>query len=110
LASNAANDIVGDKRQRCREDESGIEYMVTIRLALGGSKKRPFYHVNVIDSRKARNGRCIERVGFFNPVARGLEERLRIDAARVEYWISQGAQCSDRVKTLVKEASVATAA
>lgn len=81
--------------------------MVTIRLALGGSKKRPFYHVHVTDSRKSRDGRYIERVGFFNPVARGQEERIRIDAERVDYWVSQGAQCSDRVKKLIKESVAA---
>lgn len=77
--------------------------MVTIRLARGGSKKRPFYHLTVADSRRARNGRYVERVGFFNPVARGQEERLRIDLERVEYWVSQGAQLSERVQQLVKE-------
>ncbi len=78
--------------------------MVSIRLARGGSKKRPFYHVTVTDSRKARDGRFIERLGFFNPVARGQEERLRIDTARVEYWVGQGAQVSDRVNKLLKDA------
>ncbi len=77
--------------------------MVSIRLARGGSKKRPFYHVTVTDSRKARDGRFIERLGFFNPVARGQEERLRIDTARVEYWVGQGAQVSDRVNKLLKD-------
>lgn len=77
--------------------------MVTIRLSRGGSKKRPFYHLNVTDSRSARNGRYIERVGFFNPIARGQEERLRIDNERIEYWVSQGAQLSDRVAGLLKE-------
>jgi small subunit ribosomal protein S16 len=81
--------------------------MVTIRLARGGSKKRPFYHLTVSDSRKARNGRFIERVGFFNPVARGQEERLRIDAERVAYWQGQGAQLSERVAKLVKDAAAA---
>ena len=81
--------------------------MVTIRLARGGSKKRPFYHLTVTDSRKARNGRFIERVGFFNPVARGQEERLRVDNDRIEYWQGQGAQLSDRVAKLVKDSSVA---
>jgi small subunit ribosomal protein S16 len=81
--------------------------MVTIRLARGGSKKRPFYHLTVADSRAARNGRFIERVGFFNPVARGQEERLRIDTDRVDYWVSQGAQVSDRVATLIKETAAA---
>ncbi len=81
--------------------------MVTIRLARGGSKKRPFYHLTVADHRTARNGRFIERVGFFNPVARGQEERLRVDADRVAYWQGQGAQLSERVAKLVKEASAA---
>ncbi len=81
--------------------------MVTIRLARGGSKKRPFYHLTVADSRAARNGRFIERVGFFNPVARGQEERLRIDTDRVDYWVSQGAQISERVSFLVKESRAA---
>jgi small subunit ribosomal protein S16 len=84
--------------------------MVTIRLARGGSKKRPFYHLTVTDSRNARNGRFIERVGFFNPVARGQEERLRIDNDRLSYWLSQGAQLSDRVSTLTKEAASASKA
>jgi small subunit ribosomal protein S16 len=78
--------------------------MVTIRLSRGGSKKRPFYHLNVADSRNARDGRYIERLGFFNPVARGQEERLRVDLERVNHWVSQGAQLSDRVAQLVKEA------
>ncbi|WP_096087242.1 30S ribosomal protein S16 [Agaribacterium haliotis] len=81
--------------------------MVTIRLARGGSKKRPFYHVNVTDSRSARNGRYIERLGFFNPIARGQEERIRLDNERIEYWVSKGAQVSDRVKKLIKDAAVA---
>ncbi len=79
--------------------------MVSIRLARGGSKKRPFYHLTVTDSRNSRDGRYIERVGFFNPVARGQEERLRIDAERVQHWVSQGAQLSDRVAKLVKDAA-----
>ena len=81
--------------------------MVTIRLARGGSKKRPFYHLNVTDSRSARNGRFIERVGFFNPIARGQEERLRVDQERVEYWVGQGATLSDRVSKLLAEAKAA---
>ncbi len=84
--------------------------MVTIRLSRGGSKKRPFYHIQVTDSRSSRDGRFIERVGFFNPVARGLEERLRIDRARVEHWLGTGAQMSDRVKRLMQEAPEAVAA
>lgn len=83
--------------------------MVTIRLARGGSKKRPFYHVHVTDSRNSRDGRYIERIGFFNPIARGQEERLRIDAERVDYWVSKGAQVSERVTKLLKEAPAAEA-
>ena len=83
--------------------------MVTIRLARGGSKKRPFYHLTVTDSRKARDGRFIERVGFFNPCARGQEERLRVDNTRIEHWQGLGAQLSDRVAKLVKDAAVVAA-
>lgn len=79
--------------------------MVTIRLARGGSKKRPFYHLTVTNSRSARNGRFIERVGFFNPVAKGQEERLRVDLERVEFWKGQGATVSDRVAQLLKDAA-----
>ena len=77
--------------------------MVTIRLARGGSKKRPFYHVHVADSRVSRDGRFIERLGFFNPISRGGSERARIDLERVDYWVRQGAQMSDRVKKIVKD-------
>ncbi len=83
--------------------------MVTIRLARGGAKKKPFYHITVSDSRRARDGRFIERIGFFNPVARGQEERLRVDLDRMAYWQSQGAQVSDRVSSLVKDAAAASA-
>lgn len=76
--------------------------MVTIRLARGGSKKRPFYHLVVADSRNSRDGRYIERIGFFNPSPSGNEEALRIDVSRIEHWQSQGAQLSDRVAQLVK--------
>ncbi len=78
--------------------------MVTIRLSRGGAKKRPFYHITVTDSRNARDGRYIERVGFFNPVARGQEQRLRVNQERVDYWLGHGAQLSDRVARLVREA------
>ncbi|MFT6914389.1 MAG: small subunit ribosomal protein S16 [Motiliproteus sp.] len=81
--------------------------MVVIRLARGGSKKRPFYHISVADQRNARDGRFIERLGFFNPVARGQEERLRVDLERVAHWIGRGAQPSDRVATLLKDAAKA---
>jgi len=79
--------------------------MVTIRLSRGGAKKRPFYHIVVTDSRNARDGRCIERVGFFNPRATGQEERLRLDRDRIDHWIGQGAQTSDRVSTLLKKSA-----
>ena len=78
--------------------------MVKIRLTRGGAKKHPFYHIVVTDSRKARDGRSIERLGFFNPVARGQEERLRLNLERVDYWTGVGAQMSDRVKSLTSEA------
>mgnify|MGYP003624189587 CR=1 FL=1 len=81
--------------------------MLMIRLSRGGAKKRPFYHLTVADKREARDGRFVERVGFFNPGAKGQEERLRIDMERIEYWQGQGAQLSDRVATLVKEAVAA---
>ncbi len=81
--------------------------MVKIRLSRGGAKKQPFYHIVVADSRWARDGRTIERLGFFNPVARGQEERLRLDLERVDYWQGNGAQLTDRVKTLVSEARAA---
>lgn len=77
--------------------------MVTIRLARGGAKKRPFYHIVVTDSRNRRDGRYIERIGFFNPVAKGSEVRLQVDFARVDHWVSNGAQTSDRVAGLIKQ-------
>ncbi len=77
--------------------------MVTIRLARTGAKKRPFYHIVVADSRRARGGRYIERVGFFNPIAEGGEERLRVENDRIDHWIAQGAQPSDRVAQLLKD-------
>lgn len=83
--------------------------MVTIRLQRGGAKKRPFYQVVVADSRFARDGRFIERVGFFNPIASGTEEKLRLDLDRVDHWVAQGASLSDRVANLVKNAKKATA-
>ncbi len=82
--------------------------MVKIRLSRGGAKKRPFYHVVVTDSRNKRDGRNIERLGFFNPVARGQEERLRLDTDRVDHWVGHGAQLSQRVASLVKEARKAS--
>ncbi len=81
--------------------------MGSIRLQGGGAKKRPFYQMVVADSRNARDGRFIENVGFFNPVARGQEERLRVDLDRIEHWVSQGASLSERVARLVKDARAA---
>lgn len=81
--------------------------MVTIRLARGGSKKRPFYQIVVTDSRNARDGRFIERIGFFNPLAQGQSEELRLDLDRVNHWVGLGAGLSDRVAALVKQANKA---
>lgn len=83
--------------------------MVTIRLARHGAKKRPFYQIVVADSRQTRDGRFIEKVGFFNPIAQGQEEKLRLDLDRVNHWIGQGAAVSDRVATLIKDAVKAAA-
>ncbi|MEG3592257.1 MAG: 30S ribosomal protein S16 [Pseudomonadota bacterium] len=77
--------------------------MVTIRLARGGVKKRPFYHIVVTDSRKRRDSSYIERLGFFNPIASGEEVRLKIDHERIQHWVGNGAQISDRVNSLIKE-------
>lgn len=89
--------------------------MVTIRLARHGSKKSPFYHITVADRAESRDGRFVERVGFYNPVAKGHAESLRVDLERIDYWMSVGAQPSDVVKKLIKqaralEASAATTA
>ena len=84
--------------------------MVKIRLTRGGAKKRPFYHIIVTDSRSARDGRNIERVGYYNPVAQGAEQRVVLDTARVAHWVSKGAQVSDKVRDLYKEAAKAAAA
>ncbi|MDX3896059.1 30S ribosomal protein S16 [Pusillimonas sp.] len=84
--------------------------MVVIRLARGGSKKRPFYNVVAADSRNRRDGRFIERLGFYNPVANEGQENLRLALDRVEYWASNGAQLSPAVTRLVKEYSAKAAA
>lgn len=78
--------------------------MVTIRLSRGGAKKQPFYHLVVTDSRNRRDGRYIERVGFFNPVARGNDTSIRIELDRIDHWIATGAQMSERVSSIVKTA------
>ena len=81
--------------------------MVVIRLARTGAKKRPFYHRTVNDSRNWRDGRYIERLGFYNPIAKGQEERMGVDSERLEYWVSQGAQLSARVAKLLKDQKAA---
>ncbi|MCY4155213.1 MAG: 30S ribosomal protein S16 [Gammaproteobacteria bacterium] len=76
--------------------------MVTLRLARAGAKKRPFYHIVAADSRSPRDGRYIERLGYFNPIAGGREQQLQLEQARVDYWLSHGAQPSARVAQLIK--------
>ncbi len=76
--------------------------MVTIRLSRGGAKKQPFYHIVATDSRARRDGRYIERLGYYNPVARGDSVALSVDLDRVDYWVGVGAQMSDRVRMIVK--------
>jgi small subunit ribosomal protein S16 len=84
--------------------------MVSIRLARSGAKKRPFYHLVAADSRRARDGRYIERLGFYNPIAGENQEAVRIDLARVDYWLSVGGQLSERAKKLVAAQRDATPA
>jgi len=83
--------------------------MVKIRLPRGGAKKRPFYHIIVTDSRSARDGRNIERVGYYNPVAQGAESRIVLDLPLVDKWVANGAQMTDKVRNLYKEATKAQA-
>ncbi len=83
--------------------------MVKIRLARAGAKKRPFYHVVATDSRSSRDGKFIERLGYYNPNAKGGEQRLVVDTARIEHYKSNGAQVSERVTFLVKGAPAAAA-
>jgi len=78
--------------------------MVVIRLARGGMKKRPFYSVVVTDSRNRRDGRFIERVGYYNPIASGQEKPLSLNLGRIDFWVSKGAQLSDAVSRLIKQA------
>jgi small subunit ribosomal protein S16 len=78
--------------------------MVVIRLSRSGAKKRPFYHIVAADSRRARDGRFIEQLGYYNPGARGQETPLKLDLERVQYWIGTGAKASDRVNFLIKQA------
>ena len=77
--------------------------MVTIRLARHGGKKRPFYHLTVAEKNAKRDGRFIERIGFYNPLARGKDEKLRIDVARLDHWLGVGAQPTERVRQLAKQ-------
>src|SRR5690606_28360690 len=84
--------------------------MVKIRLTRGGAKKRPFYHIIVTDSRSARDGRNIERVGYYNPVAQGAEQRIVLDTERVDHWVKQGAQLTYTVRYLYREPSKAAPA
>lgn len=77
--------------------------MVVIRLARGGAKKRPFYHVVVADKRRARDSKYLERVGYFNPLATKSEVKLLLERERVAHWISKGAQLSDKMQTLLKD-------
>ena len=77
--------------------------MVKIRLARAGTKKTPFYHIVVTDSRNKRDGRCIERIGFFNPIAGENEDSFKIDRDRIEYWVSNGAKTTERVGKLIKD-------
>ena len=81
--------------------------MVVIRLARGGAKKRPFYNIVVADSRERRDGRYLERLGFYNPMAAGGEQPLRVALDRVGYWQGVGAQLSPTVKRLVGTAAKA---
>lgn len=76
--------------------------MVTIRLTRRGARNQPFYHVVVTDSRRRQGGASLEQVGFFNPIARRGEPKLRLDLPRIDYWVGQGAQQSERVRSLVK--------
>ena len=78
--------------------------MVKIRLSRGGAKGRPFYHIVVTDQRRPRDGRNIERVGYYNPVASGADKRLELDVTKVQAWVAKGAQLTDKVRALVKEA------
>jgi len=77
--------------------------MVTIRLARGGAKKRPFYHIVVTDSRARRDSSYIERLGYYNPLAKGQEVRLNLENDRIDHWVAQGAQTSERVAKLLKD-------
>ena len=80
--------------------------MVVIRLSRSGAKKKPYYFITVADSRNARDGAFIERLGFYNPSAKGQEETLRIDIEKIDEWVSKGAQVSERVKRIISDFSI----
>ena len=84
--------------------------MLAIRMTRHGAKKRPFFHIVVADSRERRDGRYLERLGFYNPVASGNEPKLQLDTDRVKHWVGHGAQMTDKVRALVKEASAKASA
>ena len=84
--------------------------MIAIRLARGGAKKRPFYHVVVTDSRKRRDSGYIERLGYFNPRATGQEVRLHLEGDRIEHWLKEGAQPSETVRSIIKKAKTSAEA
>lgn len=83
--------------------------MVKIRLTRGGAKKRPFYHIIVTDSRSARDGRNIERLGYYNPVASGNDKRIELNVERLQHWVGHGAQMTEKVASLYKQAKAAAA-
>ncbi len=99
----------GRVAMRIRKNHKGY-CMVVIRLARGGAKKRPFYQIIVTDSRNPRDGRFIERIGFYNPTAQGQAEKIRLNAERYAYWVSQGAQASDRVAAIAAQNAKAQSA
>ncbi|MCC8363583.1 30S ribosomal protein S16 [Lysobacter sp. A6] len=84
--------------------------MVKIRLTRGGAKKRPFYHIIVTDSRSARDGRNIERLGYYNPIAAGNDKPVELNTERLNFWIAQGAQMTDKVANIAKQAAKAAPA
>jgi len=97
--------LIGPSRPRGNTENT----MVKIRLTRGGAKKRPFYHIIVTDQRNKRDGRAIERVGFYNPVAQGNEQRVQINTDRVQHWVGVGAQMTEKVDQLYRDAVKAAA-
>lgn len=107
-APSAAPGFTGATRKNFQEFQR--DTMVKIRLSRGGAKKRPFYHIIVTDERNARDGRNIERLGYFNPIASGKDVRLEFDTAKAKAWVEKGAQMTEKVKSLYKEAAAQKAA